>query len=89
MSYYEVVVIGGGLFGSAAAKYAAEEFPDGKTLLIGPRAGLEEDPTTVNFKHISDTNCGHDSMLGGAWHDEGRISKLIEHGSVWQSFGQL
>ena len=89
MSYYEVVVIGGGLFGSAAAKYAAEEFPDGKTLLIGPRAGLEEDPTTVNFKHISDTNRSHGSMLGGAWHDEGRISKLIEHGSVWQSFGQL
>ena len=37
---YEVVVVGAGLIGSSAAKYAAEEFPHGNTLLIGPGAGL-------------------------------------------------
>ena len=37
---YEIVVIGAGLLGSAAAKYAAEDFPDGQTLLVGPGAGL-------------------------------------------------
>ena len=37
---YEIVVIGAGLIGSAAAKYAAEDFPDGQTLLVGPGAGL-------------------------------------------------
>ena len=37
---YEVVVIGAGLIGSAAAKYAAEDFPNGQTLLVGPGAGL-------------------------------------------------
>ena len=36
---YEVVIVGGGLIGSAAAKYAAEDFRGGKTLLIGPGAG--------------------------------------------------
>ena len=37
---YEIVVIGAGLIGSAAAKYAAEDFPNGQTLLVGPGAGL-------------------------------------------------
>ena len=37
---YEVVIVGSGLIGSSAAKYAAEEFPDGNALLIGPGAGL-------------------------------------------------
>ena len=37
---YEIVVIGAGLIGSAAAKYVAEDFPDGQTLLVGPGAGL-------------------------------------------------
>ena len=38
---YEVVVVGAGLIGSSAAKYAAEEFPGGNVLLIGPGAGLK------------------------------------------------
>ena len=38
---YEVVIVGAGLIGSAAAKYAAQEFPGGKTLLIGPGAGTK------------------------------------------------
>ena len=38
---YEVVIVGAGLIGSAAAKYAAEEFQGGKTLLIGPGAGTK------------------------------------------------
>ena len=42
---YEVVIVGGGLIGSAAAKYAAEDFRGGKTLLIGPGAG------TKSFDH--------------------------------------
>ena len=37
---YEVVVVGAGLIGSAVAKYASQDFPDGKTLLVGPGAGL-------------------------------------------------
>ena len=37
---YEVVVVGAGLIGSAAAKYASEDFPNGQTLLVGPGAGL-------------------------------------------------
>ena len=36
---YEVVIVGASLIGSAAAKYAAEDFRGGKTLLIGPGAG--------------------------------------------------
>ena len=39
-SIYEVVVVGAGLIGSAAAKYASEDFSDGQTLLVGPGAGL-------------------------------------------------
>ena len=38
---YEVVIVGAGLIGSAAAKYAAEDFQGGKTLLIGPGAGTK------------------------------------------------
>ena len=84
---YDVIVVGSGLFGSAAAKYAAEEFPNGSTLLVGPGAGLENDPQLSCFglKLHSD----EDNLLGGAWHDEGRISKLFEHGHAWQSFGKL
>ena len=87
MSEYEVVVIGAGLFGSAAAKYAAKDFPDGKTVLIGPGAGLEDDPTSRQFNHIPSFGSEGNCMLGGAWHDEGRITKLFEHGEIWQSFG--
>jgi len=86
MCVYEVVVIGAGLFGSAAAKYAAEDFPDGKTLLIGPGAGLCEDPALTKFKHISNFSSRDDWILGGAWHDEGRITKRFEYGNVWRSF---
>ena len=39
---YEVVVVGAGLIGSAVAKYAAQDFPNGKTLLVGPGAGLND-----------------------------------------------
>ena len=42
MESYEIVVIGGGLFGSAAAKYASHDFPNGETLLVGPGAGIED-----------------------------------------------
>lgn len=38
---YEVVIVGAGLIGSATAKYAAEDFQGGKTLLIGPGAGTK------------------------------------------------
>ena len=89
MSCYEVVIIGAGLFGSAAAKYASEDFPIGSTLLVGPGAGMKEDPAMENFKHISKQDLDKGYMLGGAWHDEGRISKLLEFGEVWQSFGWL
>ena len=87
MSEYEFVVIGAGLFGSAAAKYAAEDFPDGNTLLIGPGAGLEDDTTSKEFRHIPSFSSQDNCMLGGAWHDEGRITKRFEHGDIWQSFG--
>ena len=87
MIEYEVVVIGAGLFGSAAAKYGAEDFPDGNTLLIGPGAGLDEDNTSKKFGHIPSFSSRNNYMLGGAWHDEGRISKRFEHGHIWQSFG--
>ena len=89
MTCYEVVVIGAGLFGSAAAKYAAEDFSNGNTLLIGPGAGIQDDPTSKLFSHIPNSNPGDNYILGGAWHDEGRISKLFEHGKIWQTFGQL
>ena len=39
---YEVVVVGAGLIGSAVAKYVSQDFPDGKTLLVGPGAGLKD-----------------------------------------------
>ena len=89
MACYEVVVIGAGLFGSAAAKYASYDFPNGKTLLIGPGAGLEEDPSLQTFRHIPGGSCNGSDMLGGACHDEGRISKRFEHGDAWQSFGNI
>ena len=87
MESYEIVVIGAGLFGSAAAKYASYDFPNGETLLIGPGAGLEEDPSLNGFRHISRQIDNENHMLGGAWHDEGTISKRLEHGDMWQSFG--
>ena len=37
---YEVVIVGAGLIGSATAQYAAKDFPNGQTLLVGPGAGL-------------------------------------------------
>ena len=89
MDSYEIVIIGGGLFGSAAAKYASFDFPNGKTLLIGPGAGLADDPTLKTFRHIPEENRNESHLLGGAWHDEGRISKRFEHGVAWQSFGNL
>ena len=87
MDPYEIIIIGAGLFGSSAAKYASYDFPKGKTLLIGPGAGLQDDPSLKQFRHISGANSSENSMLGGAWHDEGRITKRFEHGKVWQSFG--
>ena len=74
-------------FGSAAAKYASYDFSNGETLLIGPGAGLEEDPSLNGFRHISRQIDNENHMLGGAWHDEGTISKRLEHGDMWQSFG--
>ena len=85
MMCYEVVVIGAGLFGSAAAKYAAEDFPQGSTILVGPGAGSVED---IDIMSIG-SNFKNDNFLGGAWHDEGRITKLFEHGHTWQKFGKL
>ena len=87
MESYEIAVIGGGLFGSAAAKYSSYDFPNGETLLIGPGAGLDDDPKLNVFRHIPGQMDNENHMLGGAWHDEGRISKRLEHGDLWQSFG--
>ena len=87
MESYEIVVIGGGLFGSAAAKYASYDFPNGETLLVGPGAGLEDNLSSDVSRHIPGPIDNENHMLGGAWHDEGRISKRLEHGDLWQSFG--
>ena len=85
MVCYEVVVIGAGLFGSAAAKYAAEDIPQGCTILVGPGAGSEE---VSNIISIS-SNSSNDNLLGGAWHDEGRITNLLELWHTWQKFGKF
>lgn len=67
-SHFEVVVIGAGMFGSAAAKYLSEDVK--KNLLIGT-----DEPLTQNDYRIQTSF--------GAYYDQARITRRLGWDPIW------
>ena len=87
-SSFDVIIVGAGLFGSAAAKHLSLLRPGLRLALLGPgeprdRADTEASPVT-GIDQFRRSNEYYYSQIFGCWHDEGRLYHAGESGSsLW------